>query len=370
MSEAIKYLKKANLIDKRQEKKVKRRLNEIIEIAFFATLGNADNFHEIEAFGKEYEKELREYFELENGIPSHDTIERAFAMFSPKFLEHFQSRFNELLNDNEGEKIKKILAIDGKTQRGNDTDEQKANHIVSAVDNEGFCLGQVKTGDKSNEMKAIPKLIDKLNAAGHIITTDAGGTYPEIVKKIRERKADYVIALKGNQGILHEDVKLYFADRQFLNRCTYHRTIEKARNGLEEREYWQTDDISWLPQKKEWAGLRSIAMTQNTITKNGNTTTETRYFISSLDVDVKEIARAIRGHWMVESYHWHLDVTFREDNNRTIDKVAAYNLNILRKLSINTLKLLDVGKKYVSMKLKRYMISLNPVKYLAKIMQI
>ena len=370
MSEAIEYLKKANLLDKRQEKKVKHKLNEIIGIAFFATLGNADNFPEIEAFGVEHEKALREYFVLENGIPSHDTVERAFAMFNPKFLEHFQSRFNELLNDNEGEKIKKILAIDGKTQRGNDTDEQKANHIVSCVDNDGFCLGQVKTTDKSNEMKAIPELIDNLNVAGHIITTDAAGTYPETVKKIRQKKADYVIALKGNQGTLHEDAKLYLADNELLSKCAYHRMVEKARGGLEEREYWQTDDISWLPQKKKWAGLKSIAMTRNTITKNGKTIMETRYFISSLPVDVKEIARAIRGHWMVESYHWHLDVTFREDDNRTIDKQAAYNLNVLKKLALNTLKLLDVGKKSVSIKLKRYMISLNPVKYFAKIMAI
>ena len=144
----------------------------------------------------------------------------------------------------------------------------------------------------------------------------------------------------------------------------------KARGGLEEREYWQTDDIEWLPQKKEWSGLKSIAMTRNTITKNGKTTTETRYFISSLAVDVKEVARAIRSHWMVESYHWHLDVTFREDDNRTIDKQAEYNLNVLKKLAINTLKLLDVGRKNTSMKLKRYMISLNPVKYLAKIMEV
>jgi predicted transposase YbfD/YdcC len=274
-----------------------------------------------------------------------------------------------MLNDDEGEKIKKIIGIDGKTQRGNETEEQKANHIVSAVDEDGFCLGQVKTEDKTNEQKTIPNLIENLNVKGHIITTDAAGTYPDTVKKIRGKKADYVLALKGNQGTLHEDVKLYFADSEFLRNCAYHRTVEKARGGLEQREYWQTDEISWLTQKKEWAGLKSIAMTKNTITKNDKTTIEVRYFISSLEVDVKQMARAIRKHWMVESYHWHLDVTFREDDNRTIDKQAAYNLNILKKLAINTLKLLDVGKK-ASMKLKRYMISLNPVKYLAKIMQV
>jgi predicted transposase YbfD/YdcC len=240
---------------------------------------------------------------------------------------------------------------------------------VSCVDNDGFCIGQVKTAEKSNEITAIPKLIDKLNVKEHIITTDAMGCQTDIAKKIRQKKADYVLALKGNQETLYNDVKLYFSDDEFLSRSAYQRTTEKARSSLEEREYWQTDNIDWLSQKKEWSGLKSIAMTRNSITKNGKTTTETRYFISSLPLDVKEIARAIRGHWMVESYHWHLDVTFREDDNRTIDKQAAYNLNILKKLSINTLKLLDVGRK-VSLKLKRYMISLNPVKYLAKIMEI
>jgi len=369
MNEAIEYLKKVNLLDTRQERKVLHKLNEIIGIAFIATLGNANNFAEIEVFGKEHEEALREYFELENGIPSHDTIERAFGMFNPKFLEHFQSKFNELLNDNEGEKIKKILSIDGKTQRGNATGTQKANHIVSAVDNDGFCLGQVKTDDKSNEITAIPELVDNLNVSGHIVTTDAMGCQTEIVKKIRKKKADYVLALKGNQGTLHEDVELYFSDAEFLKRCAYHRTLEKARGGIEQREYWQTEDIDWLPQKKEWFGLKSIAMTKNTITKKGKVTTETRYFISSLPTDVKEIARAVRSHWMVESYHWHLDVTFREDENKTIDKQAAYNLNVLKKLAINTLKLLDIGKK-VSLKLKRYMISCNPVRYLGKIMGI
>jgi len=370
MANAIEYLKHANVFDRRQQSKVQHKLNEIIGIAFLASLAKADNFHEIEAFGKCYEEELREYFELSYGIPSHDTIERTFAMFSPEFLEYFQRRFVEMFNTNEGEKIKKILAIDGKTQRGNATSTQKANHIVSAVDENGFCLGQEKVDEKSNEITAIPKLLDSLNIRGHIITTDALGTQRDIAKKIRQKRADYVLALKGNQHSFYDDVKLYFEDEEFLKKCAYHRTLEKARGGIEKREYWQTDDVSWLIQKENWAGLKSIAMTRNTITKNGKVAIETRYFISSLAVDAKEIARAIRGHWMVESYHWHLDVTFREDENRTIDKQAAYNLNLLRKLAINTLKLLDIGNKYTSMKLKRYIISLNPVKYFAKIMEI
>ena len=146
-------------------------------------------------------------------------------------------------------------------------------------------------------------MLDALNVKGHIITTDAMGTQTEIVMKIRKKRAEYVLALKGNQGRLYEDVKLYFDDSKFLSDCAYTKTMEKARGGIEKREYWQTEDIGWLPQKKDWAGLKSISMTRNTIIKDGMETSEIRYFISSLPLDVKEIARAIRGHWMLESYH-------------------------------------------------------------------
>ena len=144
------------------------------------------------------------------------------------------------------------------------------------MDENGFCLGEKLTDEKSNEITAIPALLDSLNIKGHIITTDAMGTQKEIVKKIRQKKADYVLALKGNQSALHEDVRLYFEDRELLSKCAYTSTLEKARGGIEKREYWQTEDIAWMPQKKEWAGLNSIAMTRNTITKDDKTTVETR----------------------------------------------------------------------------------------------
>lgn len=345
-------------------------MKDIIAIVFFASLANASEWTEMEFFAIANEKFLRRYLELPNGIPWHDTIQRVLAIVSPEFLMGFQKRWNEVMSSNGGRRIKKLLAIDGKTQRGNATAAQKANHIVSAVDENGFCLGQTRVDEKSNEITAIPELLDNLNIRGHIITTDAMGTQTAIVRKIRKKRADYVLALKGNQGSLFEDVKLFFSDSDLLAGCAYTRTVEKARGGIEIREYWQTDSISWLSQKKNWAGLRSIAMTRNTIKKNGVTTTETRYFISSLPLDVKEITRAIRGHWMVESFHWHLDVTFREDANRTIDHDAAYNLNIIRKLAINILKLLDIGIKRVSLKGKRYMLSLNFEKYLEPLMAI
>ena len=366
MEKVLQYL---NLVvDNRQEKKVLHKMSDIIALVFFALLGNADEWVEIETFGEEHEEFLRTYLELPNGMPSHDTIQRVFTMVSSEFLSGFQLLWNEMLNSGEGEKVRKILAIDGKTQRGNGNKNQKANHIVSAVDEDGFCLGEKRVNEKSNEITAIPKLLDTLNVKGHIITTDAMGCQTDIVAKIRKKRADYVLALKGNQPGLHEDVKQYFADTDLLKNCTYTKTVEKARGGIEKREYWQSEDIAWMAQKKEWAGLKSIAMTRNTIIKSGIETTETRYFISSLPLGVDGIARAIRGHWMVESYHWHLDVTFREDENHTLEKQAAFNLNIMRKLALHVLKIYEVGRKPRSLRKKRFAICTNPAKHISAIL--
>ena len=360
----------STVTDSRQEKKVLHKMMDIIMLVFFATLAEADDWVEIEVFGNEHVDFLRNYLELPHGIPSHDTIQRVFAIVPPEFLENFQKKWNEMLNSDEGSKIKRLLAIDGKTQRGNGNKNQKANHIASAVDEKGFCLGQKRVEEKTNEIKAIPELLDCLNIKGTIITTDAMGTQTAIVKKIRRKHADYVLALKANQGNLLEDVKLYFSDREFLENCAYKKKVEKARGKIEKREYWQTEDIAWLSQRKEWTGLRSIIMTRNTVTgKEGKVSVEERYFISSLPLGIEEIERAVRGHWMVESYHWHLDVTFREDGNHTLEKKSSYNLNIIRKLAINILKLIEVGNKPMSLKKKRYAIGTNPERHLKKIME-
>ena len=368
METLLKYLSMVN--DYRQGKKVRHKMSDIIALVFFATLANANDWVAIEIFGKEHEQFLRRYLELENGIPSHDTIQRVFAMLPPEFLQKFKVQWNEMLNSEEGEKIKRLLSIDGKTQCGNGNKNQRANHIVSAVDEDGFCLGEKRVGEKTNEITAVPELLDTLNVKGKIITIDAMGTQTDIAKKIRSKQADYVLALKRNQAVLYEDVKRYFDDGVLLSGCAYSATTEKARGGIEKREYWQTDDISWLTQRKEWAGLRSIAMTRNTINKDGKEKTETRYFISSLPLDVKEIARAIRGHWMVESYFWQLDVTFKEDDNHTLEKQSAFNLNILRKLALDILRIYEAGKKTMSLRLKRFAIGTNPVKHLERILNL
>jgi len=356
--------------DKREQYKVLHKLKDIIVIVLFAKLANADDWQEIHQFAVIHEALLRKYIELENGIPSHDTIERNFAVIEPAYLQALQTKFNEMLSSGEGQKLQKILAIDGKTQCGNGNKNQKANHIVSAVDENGICLGQTLVQEKSNEITAIPKLLETLNIKGQIVTIDAMGTQTEIAAKIRSKKADYVLGLKGNQGTLHGDVGLYFADSEFLKKCDYYYTIEKARGGVEKREYWQTGDVSWLPQKVKWAGLKSIGMTKNTIYKDGKTTEETRYFISSIKTNAKELGRCIRGHWVVESFHWHLDVTFREDANQTLEKQAAFNLNIMSKIALSVLKIADLGMKPMSLKKKRYSISLDPLRFLKIVLSV
>jgi predicted transposase YbfD/YdcC len=349
--------------DLREPWKVKHKLGDVIAIILFATLARCDILKDVFYWAEVNEEILGEYLELPNGIPGYDTIRRVLALIDPPILNQYLQEWNDLCQRGESEKLKKILAIDGKTQRGNATAKQKANHIVNAVDEHGICYGQEVVDEKSNEITAIPKLLNRLNLKDHIVTIDAMGTQTAIAKQIREKQADYVLGLKGNQGTLHEDVRTYFADTDLLKKCAFTSTKEKARGGIEKREYWVTTDVDWLPQMDDWSGLKSIGMTRNTITKNGKTTVEDRFFISSLVDGVETFSRAVRGHWVVESFHWHLDVTFREDNCQVIDKRAALNLNIMRKFAIAILKDVEMGKRD-SMRTKRFRVQLNPMKWL------
>ena len=327
----------------------------------------------MEYFAQYQEKYLRKYIELKNGIPSHDTIRRVMGMISPDILQQLYQKWQELLNRDEGEKLKKIICIDGKTMRGNKRKDSQPSHIVSAWCREdGFCLGQRAVEEKSNEITAIPELLDKIQIKGQVVTIDAMGTQTAIAEKIRNKRADYVLALKGNQGSLHEDVGLYLSDQEVKRALQasgqYKRTVEKARSQIEIREYYQTEAISWLNCKKKWKGLKSIGMEEKTIRKNGVEKKEYRYFISSLKEDIELFSRAVRGHWSVESMHWHLDVTFREDANQTLDRLAAQNLNIIRKWCLSILKVLELFRPNLSMKKKRFIISMNPPEFLEQVL--
>jgi len=363
-------------VDSRQQSKVRHRLKDIIVIVLFAMLANADDWVEIGIFASYHEEYLRKYIDLENGAPSHDTIQRAMALVSPGIMQQIIAKWQEILNSEEGGKLRKIIAIDGKTMRGNTQKGSKPSHIVSAwCDEDGFCLGQVAVEEKSNEITAIPELLDKINVKGQVVTIDAMGTQTEIAAKIRQKRADYVLALKGNQSSLHDDVKVYFEDKKFCEEAkklgNYKRTSEKAHGQLEIREYYQTEDVKWLLQRSKWRGLKSIGMERKTITRqDGTVSAENRYFISSLPCDIVLFSQAIRKHWSVEVMHWHLDVTFREDANQTIDKFSAQNMNIIRKFCLSILKIVEIFKPKLSMKKKRFVIAQDAEKFLDVVINI
>ena len=359
--------------DIRQTSKIRHKLKDILVIVLFVTLANADDWVEIQLFAETYEQYLKKYIELKNGIPSHDTITRVMGMLDPEVLQQLYRKWQELLDRNEGETLKKIICIDGKTMRSNGNKNQKANHIVSAWSKEdGFCLGQKAVEEKSNEITAIPKLLDQIKIKGHVVTIDAMGTQTEIVEKIRKKRADYVLALKKNQGTLHEEVSLYFDEevkKELKEQGKYKKTIEKAHGQIEIREYYQTETIRFLTKKKEWKGLKSIGMEEKTIKREGGEKKEYRYYISSLQGDIELFSRAVRGHWSVESMHWHLDVTFKEDANTTLEKQAAMNQNIIRKWCLSILKMMDMYRRKLSMKKKRFVIGLKPMQYLEEVLE-
>ena len=360
--------------DIRQTSKVRHKLKDILLIVLFATLANADDWVEMEMFADAYQDYLRKYIELKHGVPSHDTINRVMGMISPEVLQKLYGKWQELLNREEGEVLKKIICIDGKTMRSNTRKNRKPNHIVSAWSKEdGFCLGQKAVEEKSNEITVIPKLLEQIQIKGQVITIDAMGTQIGIAEKVRKKRADYVLALKKNQGTLYEDVTVYFADKEEKEKIkkqgNYKRTIEKAHGQIEIREYYQTENIGWLSKKKEWKGLKSIGMEEKTIRNETGEKKEYRYYISSLKNDIELFHRAVRGHWSVESMHWHLDVTFKEDANTTIDKQAAQNQNIIKKWCLSILKIMEICRPKLSMKKKRFVIGLKPVQYLEEVLK-
>ncbi len=371
MENLLKYIELIE--DVRQQSKVLHRLIDIVVIVLFAKLANADDWEEIEAFAEYHEDFLKKYIKLENGVPSHDTIQRVMGNISPQYMQNLYEKWNELISSNEGEKLKKIICIDGKTMRGNKVKDGKPNHIVSAwCDEDGFCLGQKAVSEKSNEITAIPQLLDTLNIKGNIVTIDAIGTQKEIAEKIKNKRADYVLAVKENQRNLYSEISEFFDDKEFLEKIKenngYKRTSEKRHSQLEIREYFQCDKIKWMQEKSHWKGIKSIGMVRKTIVKDNKETIEKRYYISSLPLDINVLSKAIRQHWSVEIMHWHLDVTFKEDANTTLDKIAAQNLNIMNKWCLSILKLFEIGKKKRSLRKKRFCISMNVEEYLEQIL--
>ena len=362
--------------DMRQQGKVVHKLMDILFIAVAGFIAGADDWDLVIMFAESRIEWFKKYLELANGIPSVHTFRRVFRMIDPKQFEKCFIRWaKEIARRSKGD----IVAIDGKTARGavEAGQDKSPIHIVSAwTSQNNLFLGQVMTDQKSNEITAIPELLDLLFLKGSIVTIDAMGTQKNIAKKIiKEREADYVLALKKNHENLYKDVEDYF---QFVKEENFKeveyqfiRTVEKGHGRIETREYYLISDISWLEGKKEWEGLKAIGMVISKRKGKDIDSKETRYFLSSI-VEGNKFAEAVREHWGIESMHWLLDVTFKEDSSRIRKENEPENAALLRKMALNILKIdtqMDKANdiRPHSYKGKRYKASLD-VEYLEKVM--
>lgn len=378
----------SKIVDGRHQSYVRHSLVDIIVITLFAVLANANEWQEIEDFGREKAVFLKTFLKLENGIPSDDTFRIVISSLNPKYLyniiiEFFIEHLDTILktfSTKEADK-KEIISCDGKascSSKRNETDKTgaRALHTLNAYSsNYGICLGQEFVNEKTNEITEMPKLLACLDLQGAIVTWDALNTQKAIVAKVIDGKGNYVGALKGNQHNFYEDVRDYFDDDVISkiqkDKTKYLKTVEKEHSAVVTREYFLSVDIDWLYNKKEWKGLKSIGLERKTIKKNKPDAPiiyEYRFYINSID-NIEDFARSVRDHWGVENgLHWHLDFTFRDDKNTTMKNNGAEGLQIFKKAALAILKIVQpIYPKRTSLKRIRYKLSLSFEKEIGRI---
>jgi predicted transposase YbfD/YdcC len=361
------------LPDPRQAWKVKHKLSDILIICLLAVTCNANSALEIYDFAVTRKEWLQGFLSLENGIPSRLTFARVLQIIQP---EAFATLFSQIMLHIETASKGRVVAIDGKALAGTYHNEGRKGliYMVGAWCSENkISLAQVKTQAKSNEITAIPELLDLLDIKGAIVTMDAMGCQKELIQKIvNEKKADYLIGLKGNQETMHREFLEYaqsvLQDPLEKDQYEMYRTMEKGHGRIEERRYYLFRNLDWFQDKNQWAGLSGLLMTESRrtdIKSDTETPTEIRLYITSAPGSVEEIAQASRSHWGIENnLHWVLDVGFREDQWLTRLDIEAVNLSQLRRLSANLLKLETSSK--MSIRRKRYRCSLD-MKYMESV---
>ena len=363
------------LQDMRQAKKVIHKLLDIVIITIIGVMCGCTDWEEVAEFGRARLAVLREYLELRNGIPSHDTFRRVMGMINPKSLERCYWAWVQSILPNAAADL---ISLDGKTVRGSGKPGLKPIHLVSAWSfRAGVTLAQLKTAEKSNEITAIPELLDMLNLAGCIVTADAMACQTEITRKVIEKGGDYVIACKENQPTLHQEIQEYFlyADENPKEdlQNTRHVQKEKSHGRLESRTYDLIEDCEMLHRFHDFAGASSIGRVRSRVElRDGTIRADERYYLTSLSGAgaIDRFAHAARNHWGIEnSCHWVLDVTFGEDACRTRDEIAAQNLTVARKLALALAKRVPdevVEKyshnqaKYTSLKKRLFLAQLYP----------
>lgn len=347
------------LSDPRVDRTRDHDLIDVLIIAICTLLCGGESFNDMEDFGYAKQDWFKTFLRLRNGIPSHDTFNRVFAALDPEqFLDCFL-RWTQSLRQAVPQEI---VALDGKALRGALNKDQSIKYIVSAwAESNNLVLGQLKVTDKSNEITALPRLMRVLELSGCIVTIDAMGCQKKIAKEIIESDAEFVLALKGNQETVHQEVK-EFVDAAVAEtqkprpqgarlsvaaaRLAALETVEKDHGRLETRRYYQSAELDWFADLKQWEGLKSVGMVESVREIDGKATVERRYYLSSLPLNVELFARAVRGHWAVENkLHWVMDVCFREDHSRARSGFAAENLATLRRLALNLLKRENTKKR-------------------------
>jgi predicted transposase YbfD/YdcC len=340
--------------DHRQAGKVTYPLDEILLLCLLAVLAGAEAFTDIARFGEKKLELLRRFRPFEHGTPAHDHLGDIFATLDAQAFQRCFVDWVAALTKTPAE----VVAIDGKTSRrsGDKKGSKQPIHMVSAfAARQRLVMGQVAVAEKSNEIVAIPALLDMMAIEGAVVTIDAMGCQRNIAKKIIAKKADYIIALKGNQGTLHDDVKVFVAEQKandFKDTViSQHETVDADHGRIETRTYTAIHDVEWLQERHDWPGLEGVIMVESRRESDGKVTQETRFYITSLILLANLIGPMIRDHWMIENgLHWIMDMVFRDDECRVRTENAPANFTTLKHMANNLIRKMP-GKD--SQRLKR-----------------
>ncbi len=335
-----------DLEDPRQRAKVLYPLDEVLLLSLLGVLAGCESWVEIAKYGEKKLCFLRRFRPFTDGTPSHDQLGDIFAVLDAEQFQHCFIAWAASLTGLGAD----IIAIDGKTLRRSyqEAGAKAPIHMISAWSaSQNLVLGQAKVADKSNEIVAIPKLLDLLTITGATVTIDAMGCQRKIARKIIDKGADYILALKGNQGALHDDIELFLAEqaaRGFADTVvSRHETVEKSHGRIETRIATATDDIAWLKERHDWPGLKSIAMIETVrevgVHPNAKIEHETRFYIASAAANAEALGAAIRGHWSIENgLHWVMDMVFRDDECRIRKKNAPANFATVKHMASNIVR--------------------------------
>lgn len=334
--------------DPRVERHKVYPLENIIMFAFVAILSDQQSWYQVVDFSEANLEWFSEFLDVSSGVPSHDTFRRVFGLLRPEVLQRVLSDWANFLRKDCGSNVK-LIAIDGKSVRGvpwRQSDEEL--HTLNAFEPHlGLCLGQVGVNSKTNEIGAMPDLLSSLCLKGTVVTTDALLTQKSIAQQIRNQGGDYLLALKGNHGTLFKEAKLYFTE---LHTGMFSwRTLEKNRGFVEERSCLVSGCTHGWETLEEWPDLRRVLLVRSQRTRDGKTTTEERYYITSAELGAKPLLESVRAHWGIENkLHRTLDVLFLEDASQEHERTTAENLSTLRKMAVNVLNSMDPAKSLVS----------------------